>query len=165
MDSTTRNVAVVLFDGFEVLDVFGPVELFSRLPDSFALTYVAAEAGRVRSAQDIEVIASDSFATAPTPDIVMVPGGMGTRKLVDDRDFLDSLATCSAGAELDHLLLVGGCGVIGRIGAGGTGRHAMGAGCIDAVGGSRCGGVAIRLAGPGFAHGELTGFPRSAQDF
>ncbi|WP_210602952.1 DJ-1/PfpI family protein [Brevibacterium oceani] len=100
MDSRTRNVAVVLFDGFEVLDVFGPVELFSRLPDAFALTYVTAQPGRVRSAQGIEVIATESFDTANTPDIVMVPGGMGTRQLVDDRSFLGSFVNWSAGAEL-----------------------------------------------------------------
>lgn len=100
MNSQTRSVAIVLFDGFEVLDVFGPVELFSRLPDAFALSYVAAQAGRVRSGQGIEVIASESFDAASTPDIVMVPGGMGTRKLVDDREFLDSLVSWSAGAEL-----------------------------------------------------------------
>ncbi|MGC2940655.1 MULTISPECIES: DJ-1/PfpI family protein [unclassified Brevibacterium] len=100
MDSRTRSVAVVLFDGFEVLDVFGPVELFSRLPDSFALSCVATHPGRVRSAQGIEVIASESFDTASTPDIVLVPGGMGTRQLVDDRSFLDSLVNWSADADL-----------------------------------------------------------------
>jgi putative intracellular protease/amidase len=100
MDSRTRSIAVVLFDGFEVLDVFGPVELFSRLPDSFALSYVAAKPGPVSSAQGIDVIASESFEVADTPDIVLVPGGKGTRKLVDDREFLDSLAAWSSGAEL-----------------------------------------------------------------
>lgn len=100
MDSMTSNVAVVLFDGFEVLDVFGPVELFSRLPDSFTLSYVAAQPGPVRSAQGIEVIVTESFDTASNPDIVMVPGGMGTRQLVDDRAFLDHLVNWSAGAEL-----------------------------------------------------------------
>ncbi|UVI35143.1 nucleotidyltransferase domain-containing protein [Brevibacterium spongiae] len=76
----------MLFDGFEVLDIFGPVELFSRLSDLFSLSYVAAQPGRVHSAQGIEVV-----DTANTPDIVMVPGGMGTRRLVEDRAFLDSL--------------------------------------------------------------------------
>lgn len=100
MDSTTRSVAIVLFDGFEVLDVFGPVELLSRLPDAFTLSYMAAQPGRVRSSQGIEVIAPESFDTADTPDIVMVPGGRGTRRLVDDRALLDSLVAWSAGAEL-----------------------------------------------------------------
>lgn len=100
MDSQTRNVAVVLFDGFEVLDVFGPVELFSRLPDAYALSYIADRAGNVRSSQGIEVIAPESFDIANTPDIVMVPGGMGTRALVDDREFLNGLISFSAGADL-----------------------------------------------------------------
>ncbi len=54
----------------------------------------------MRSAQGVEVIASKPFEIANTPDIVMVPGGMGTRQLVDDPRFLDSLVNWSAGAEL-----------------------------------------------------------------
>lgn len=70
----------------------------SRTPSR--LSYVAVQSGRVRSAQGIEVIAPDSFDTANTPDNVMVPGGMGTRRLVDDREFFNGLVSLSAGAEL-----------------------------------------------------------------
>lgn len=87
-----RQVAVLLFDGFELLDVFGPVELLSRLPDEYAVTFVAPTAGPVRSSQGAEVIATESLDGPPPVDIVMVPGGRGTRALVDDRAFLASLA-------------------------------------------------------------------------
>jgi putative intracellular protease/amidase len=100
MDQRQMKVAVVLFEGFELLDVFGPVELFSRVPEQYAITYVAAAPGAVRSSQGAEVIATDSFATADTPDIVMVPGGMGTRTLVNDTDFLHEFSNWAESAEL-----------------------------------------------------------------
>lgn len=94
------SVGMVLFDGFEVLDVFGPVELFSRLPDQYSITYVAPDAGSVRSSQGVEVIATAALGEASPVDIVMVPGGQGTRALVHDDDFLASLAAWASKAPL-----------------------------------------------------------------
>jgi putative intracellular protease/amidase len=93
-------VTVVLFDGFELLDVFGPIELFSFLPDDFAITLIGPQAGPVRSSQGTEVIAHYAYGDAPAPDIVMVPGGMGTRILVGDEPFLTWLGGWSQGAQL-----------------------------------------------------------------
>jgi transcriptional regulator GlxA family with amidase domain len=95
-----RTVTVVLFDGFELLDVFGPIELFSFVPDEFAVTLVGPRAGAVRSSQGTEVIAQYAYGDAPNPDIVMVPGGMGTRALVSDEAFLTWLTGWSRGAQL-----------------------------------------------------------------
>lgn len=100
MDRQSRSVAIVLFDGFEVLDVFGPVELFARLPDEYPMTFVAPEAGPVRSAQGVDVVATTSLEDATSPDIVLVPGGIGTRTLVGDAAFLDRLTAFAAPAEL-----------------------------------------------------------------
>ncbi|WP_344783842.1 DJ-1/PfpI family protein [Microbacterium kribbense] len=96
----TRSVGMVLFDGFEVLDVFGPVELLSRLSEEYPITYVAPRAGAIRSSQGAEVIATETFETAGTPAIVMVPGGMGTRPLADDPEFLSRLSAWAGGAEI-----------------------------------------------------------------
>jgi transcriptional regulator GlxA family with amidase domain len=82
----------VLFDRFELLDVFGPLELLGVLPDRFDLRLIGPTAGPVRSAQGPEVLATDSYREAPVPDIVLVPGGIGTRSLVDDGGFLAWLA-------------------------------------------------------------------------
>lgn len=100
MERVRRNVGIVLFEDFELLDVFGPVELLSRLPGQYALTYIAPTAGPVRSSQGIEVIATDSLENAATADIAMVPGGAGTRGLADDTAFLDQLATWASPAAL-----------------------------------------------------------------
>lgn len=86
------DIDVVLFDGFELLDVFGPVEFLGSLPEHFRITYVAPAAGHVRSSQGAEVLATEAMASTRRPDMILVPGGMGTRALVDDACFLETLA-------------------------------------------------------------------------
>lgn len=91
------EVDVVLFDGFELLDVFGPVEFLGSLPEHFRITYVATEVGLVRSSQGAEVQATASIASDRRPDLILVPGGMGTRAVVLDANFLKSLAAYAEG--------------------------------------------------------------------
>lgn len=100
-DITSQNtVGIVLFDGFELLDVFGPVELFSRLPEDFPITFIAPKPGPVRSGQGAEVVATVALGKAEPVDIVLVPGGPGTRQLVEDAEFLGALTDLCAQAEI-----------------------------------------------------------------
>ena len=85
-----RHLAVILFDGFELLDTFGPIELFSAIPD-VKIELVAQRSGPVRSAQGVEVIAKLEYDELNDPDIILVPGGMGTRTLAHDKSFLSWL--------------------------------------------------------------------------
>lgn len=94
-----RQVGVVLFDGFEVLDVFGPLEILGMLRQDFHVTLIGPDLGPVVSAQGPAVEANASYREAPTPDVVLVPGGMGTRTVVADRDLLAWLAEWAARAE------------------------------------------------------------------
>ena len=79
----TRSVAFVLFDGAEELDWVGPWEVFTMLgqaePDSCAAYTVSQHGGEVRCAKGLRVLADHSFANAPKADVVLVPGGQGTR--------------------------------------------------------------------------------------
>lgn len=95
-----RSVGVVLFDRFELLDVFGPLELFGALPERFEILLLGEKAGPVRSAQGPIVVAEHSYGDAPCPDVVVVPGGIGTRTLVQDRFFGAWLAAWAPRAEL-----------------------------------------------------------------
>lgn len=95
-----RRVAVVLFEGFELLDVFGPLELLGVLPDLFELNLIGPAAGPVRSAQGPQVVATHAYDQASATDVVVVPGGIGTRTLVEDRAFLGWLAGWAGKAEL-----------------------------------------------------------------
>ncbi len=97
-----RTVGIVLFEGFELLDVFGPAEAFGILAELGLgkLLLVAAQAGPVTSAQKLRAIADYGFADCPRLDIILVPGGMGTRRELKNAAMLEWLRTRSADAEL-----------------------------------------------------------------
>jgi putative intracellular protease/amidase len=71
------KIAILLYDGFTALDAIGPYEVLSRLPDS-SLTFVAKEAGQVRTDNGIlTLVAGSAIDDLVPPDIVLVPGGPG----------------------------------------------------------------------------------------
>lgn len=107
MTDRPRTLGVVLFPGFETLDVFGPVEMFGNLTGMLNVTTVAREAGPVPSAQGVRVIADHGIADCPPLDLVMVPGGMGTRDAIGDAALLAWLRACSASAELTMSVCTG----------------------------------------------------------
>ena len=74
---TRSSVGVILYEGFEVLDTYGPVEMWGNVAE-FDLFTVAEKKGPVRSAQGLATIATYDFEDAPRIDILLVPGGNGT---------------------------------------------------------------------------------------
>jgi transcriptional regulator GlxA family with amidase domain len=111
-----RRIAVVLFEGFTVLDVYGPVQAFAmagaRQPDGsyhryFKVETVAMQAGPVRSSEGPTTVADYSFADLPTPDMILIPGGMGTRKLVDDATFIEALRALSSKTAITTTVCTG----------------------------------------------------------
>lgn len=85
-----KIVGVVLYPGFEVLDVFGPVEMWANDPD-LEVVMISETGGEVRSAQGVVVNADYSFGAAPRLDILMVPGGAGTIGQLENPVMLDFL--------------------------------------------------------------------------
>lgn len=99
-DQTMRTLGVLLFPGFEVLDVFGPVEMFGNMPGAMRVVTVGREAGPVASAQGPRVQADHGLADCPPLDLVMVPGGIGTRESIHDEALIAWLRQRGASAEL-----------------------------------------------------------------
>src|SRR5438093_10406629 len=95
-----RTLGVVLFPGFVPLDVFGPLEAFGNLAGLFRVVTVAERAGPVASAQRVRAVADHGFADAPRLDVMLVPGGIGTREGAENRALLDWLARRAAEAEI-----------------------------------------------------------------
>ncbi len=85
-----KLVGIVLYPGFEVLDVFGPLEMWANEP-GFEVVLIAETAGDVRSAQGVVVKADYGFGSAPKLDIMMVPGGAGTMAQLENPLLLDFL--------------------------------------------------------------------------
>jgi putative intracellular protease/amidase len=78
------SVGTLLFPGFELLDVFGPLQMLGALPSGYQLEMVAETTGPVASRQGVKAVAELSLADAKTFDVLLIPGGRGTRREVDN---------------------------------------------------------------------------------
>lgn len=105
-ETPQKTIGIVLFPSFETLDVFGPVQMLGKLPD-YRVVFVAEVAGPVRSSQGIEAVASYSFEDAPQLDVLLVPGGMGTRKEVSNEKLLAFLRQQDRGTQLTTSVCTG----------------------------------------------------------
>ncbi len=104
-----KRVGIVLFENIEVLDLCGPFEVFSvtRLdedkrreePSPFEVVLVAEHPGPVTTAGGMQVIPHYTFAECPPLDILVVPGGWGTRKELNNPTMLDWLRRRAAEVE------------------------------------------------------------------
>jgi putative intracellular protease/amidase len=82
------DIAIPMYDRFTALDAIGPYEVLSRLPDA-RVTWLAHEPGLVRTDNGMLALeATAAFEDLPAPDIIVVPGGTGTRALLDDQRLL-----------------------------------------------------------------------------
>ncbi len=87
------TIAIPLFPRFTALDGIGPYEVLQRIP-GFEVTFVGHQRGPVRSDNGFLGIEVDAtFAELAHPDIVVFPGGIGTRELVHDETVLDWVRT------------------------------------------------------------------------
>lgn len=78
------EIAIPMYDRFTALDAIGPYEVLSRLPGA-NVTWLAHEPGLVRTDNGMLALeATATFEDLPRPDIVVLPGGIGTRALLDD---------------------------------------------------------------------------------
>ena len=93
------KIAMLLYDRFTALDAIGPYEVLSRLPGA-TVHFVAAGAGEIRTdTRMVGVTADLSLDELPDPEIVVVPGGYGTRALLDDERILDWLRTAHSTSQ------------------------------------------------------------------
>jgi transcriptional regulator GlxA family with amidase domain len=77
------QIAIPIFPGLTALDAVGPYEVLSRIPGA-ELCFVAVEKGAQRSHQGwLALLADASLDEASAPDVIVVPGGPATRRLLD----------------------------------------------------------------------------------
>jgi transcriptional regulator GlxA family with amidase domain len=83
------SIAIPLFPQFTALDAIGPYEVLQRIP-TFDITFVGHAKGEVRSDNGmLGVILDGTFEDLPDPDVIVFPGGVGTRPLQSDERVLD----------------------------------------------------------------------------
>ena len=82
------QVAIPLYDGFTALDAVGPYEVLSRVPGA-EMRFVGFEIGPVRTDNDqLALQVNAELEQVPEPDVICVPGGLGSRALLDDQRLL-----------------------------------------------------------------------------
>jgi transcriptional regulator GlxA family with amidase domain len=101
----TRTVCIVIFDGVEVLDFCGPFEVFSvtggrQGVQPFEVFTVAERANPITARGGLSINPAYSFENRCRPDILLVPGGMGTRREMNNAGMLQWLNKRAAEAEL-----------------------------------------------------------------
>lgn len=114
------NVGILIFDGVEVLDFAGPFEVFSRtrtVPGTesrrdeasapFHVFTVARTNAPVTATGGLVVHPRFGFGDVPDIDLLLVPGGFGTRALLEDRKMLDWIAARSREARLTTSVCTG----------------------------------------------------------
>jgi transcriptional regulator GlxA family with amidase domain len=108
-------VGMVVFEGFELLDVFGPLEMFGMLRDKVAITLLAENPGPVRSGAGPVVMADRALSDAGRLDVLLIPGGGGTRREVNNPALVALLK--SLGESTPHVASIcTGSAVLARTG-------------------------------------------------
>lgn len=82
-------VAIPLFERFTALDAIGPYEVLQRIP-SIDVVFIGPQRGELRSERGmLGMIVDKAFSELTRPGVVVFPGGIGTRVLIDDAEVLD----------------------------------------------------------------------------
>lgn len=94
MDGGTRHIGILLFPDVEELDAVGPWEVLAfwtraHPHDGWSVTTLSRDAGPVRCAKGLTVLADHSYVDAPALDVLIHPGGWGTRAQLRDDAQLD----------------------------------------------------------------------------
>ncbi len=102
---THRTVAIALFDDVEVLDFAGPFEVFSvcgrrHQLDLFHVVTVSERGQAIHARNDLVVTPTHSFASLPPADIILIPGGFGTRREMKNPVMLEWVSSVGRRAEL-----------------------------------------------------------------
>ncbi len=92
-------VNIILFEEFETLDVFGPVEIFGCLPDIFKLNFISLNGKTVSSTQNVKVETNKYEKKNDENTITFIPGGMGTREKINDKNLINFIKDIAIESE------------------------------------------------------------------
>jgi putative intracellular protease/amidase len=112
------DINCLLFDDFETLDLFGPVEVFGKVEEC-RIKYFSIYGGKILNKDNIQII-TQNINKIEKHDVLIIPGGKGTRVLVNDSEFIRTLGTiadksswcltiCTGSALLAKTGLLDGC--------------------------------------------------------
>lgn len=94
-----RRLGAIVFDGFELLDLYGPLEMFGCLGPDLRIETVSEHPGPVPSSPGPATVAQHGFADAPDFDLILQPGGAGVFGALESEAHLAYLRRAAAKAE------------------------------------------------------------------
>jgi len=100
-----RKVAVLIYNDVELLDFCGPYEVFSIAGkrdnlNPFIVDTVSEKAEPILTSNKLSVNPHYTFANCPAPDILVIPGGLGSRREMNNHAVLDWVGRSAQNAEL-----------------------------------------------------------------
>lgn len=110
------QIGSLLFDGLDQIDLTGPFEILSRIPNSTYRIY-AKSVAPVRDIRGLRLSADAVLADAPQLDVLHVPGGFGQEAVMDDEEILAWVQKQAAGAKCVFSVCTGAliCGAAGLL--------------------------------------------------
>jgi putative intracellular protease/amidase len=92
------QIALLLYDDLTLLDAVGPYEVLGRIPDA-ELTIVSPTGDPVTTDQGLQLVPHGDLTLAPSPDVVVIPGGHGEEALRDDEGTIGWLRAVDATSQ------------------------------------------------------------------
>jgi cyclohexyl-isocyanide hydratase len=114
--NTHLQIGSLLFEGVDQIDLTGPFEVLSRIPNSTYRIY-GKTTDPVRDLKGLRLTPDAALADAPTLDVLHVPGGFGQEALMEDAEVLAWIRQQAAGARAVFSVCTGAllCGAAGLL--------------------------------------------------
>jgi cyclohexyl-isocyanide hydratase len=113
---THLQIGSLLFEGLDQIDLTGPFEVLSRMPNATYRVF-AKTTDPVRDVRGLRITPDAALADAPQLDLLHVPGGFGQEALMDDEEVLGWIRRQAAGARCVFSVCTGAliCGAAGLL--------------------------------------------------
>ncbi|HKF60500.1 MAG TPA: DJ-1/PfpI family protein [Dongiaceae bacterium] len=113
-EDTHLQIGSLLFEGLDQIDLTGPFEVLSRIPNATYRIF-AKTAAPVRDLRGLRLVHDAALAEAPQLDLLHVPGGYGQEALMEDEEVLSWVRRQAAGARCVFSVCTGAliCGAAG----------------------------------------------------
>ena len=85
-----KNINVILFDNFTLLDAIGPIEVFRCLGEEYDIQFYSQRGGTIKTNPDLHIL-TKPIKDIRNDDVLLIPGGIGTREVIKDHSFIDQL--------------------------------------------------------------------------
>ncbi len=113
---THLEIGSLVFEGIDQIDLTGPFEVLSRIPNSTYRLYVRTP-GPVRDIKGLRLIPDATLADAPRLDVLHIPGGYGQEVLMENEEVLGWIRRQATGARAVFSVCTGAllCGAAGLL--------------------------------------------------